>query len=127
MSQDGDTHESFRRAEPVKTSSDRSFGIVFTVVFLLVARVFGRHLKYGGVLDRRSDDLWAVTTAECLIIRFCRAAGEDYILSRRTNESRDLLSCFFHAFARRTALSVNRRRIAVIAKCRGNCFPHLRR
>lgn len=31
------THESFRRDEPVKGSSDRSFGIVFAVVFVAIA------------------------------------------------------------------------------------------
>lgn len=36
MSQDGATHENFRRTDPVKTSSDRSFGIVFTVVFSII-------------------------------------------------------------------------------------------
>lgn len=36
MSKDGTTHENYRRTDPVKTSSDRSFGIVFTVVFLII-------------------------------------------------------------------------------------------
>lgn len=31
-----DTHESFERGEEVKTSSDRSFGVVFTIVFALI-------------------------------------------------------------------------------------------
>jgi len=31
-----DTHESFARDEPVKTSSERSFGIVFCAVFAIV-------------------------------------------------------------------------------------------
>ena len=33
MADSGTTHESFERTEPVQGSSDRAFGIVFTVVF----------------------------------------------------------------------------------------------
>ncbi|NKB20000.1 MAG: hypothetical protein GKS01_05580 [Alphaproteobacteria bacterium] len=36
MSDSGNTHESFVRDEPVQGSSDRAFGIVFTVVFSLI-------------------------------------------------------------------------------------------
>ena len=36
MADSGTTHESFDRTEPVQGSSDRVFGIVFTVVFALI-------------------------------------------------------------------------------------------
>jgi len=36
MSDKGVHHESFERDEPVRTSSDRSFGIVFAVVFAVI-------------------------------------------------------------------------------------------
>jgi hypothetical protein len=36
MADSGTTHESFDRTEPVQGSSDRAFGIVFTVVFALI-------------------------------------------------------------------------------------------
>jgi hypothetical protein len=36
MADCGTTHESFDRTEPVQGSSDRAFGIVFTVVFALI-------------------------------------------------------------------------------------------
>ena len=37
MSDNGTTHESFAREQTVRVSSDRSFGIVFAAVFLIVA------------------------------------------------------------------------------------------
>ncbi len=36
MADSGKTHESFDRNETIQGSSDRAFGIVFTVVFLLI-------------------------------------------------------------------------------------------
>ena len=48
-------HESLTRAEAVKTSSDRSFGVVFTVVFLIIG--------LWPLLSGATPRLWALAVA----------------------------------------------------------------
>jgi len=65
MSASGTTHESYARNEVIKTSSNRSFGIVFTVVFAIVG-VWP--LISGGELRQWS----AIVAGVLLIVSFVR-------------------------------------------------------
>lgn len=56
---EGQTHESFARDQQVKGSSDRSFGIVFTVVFAIIGLV---PLIHGGALR-----LWSLIVAAAIL------------------------------------------------------------
>jgi hypothetical protein len=61
------THETFDRSEEVKESSNRSFGLVFTVVFALIAAYQWWHA-------RPSWPYWAgVAVAICLVSIFAPA------------------------------------------------------
>jgi hypothetical protein len=55
MSDNQGIHESFEAREKVKTSSDRSFGVVFTGVFLVVT--------FGPVLSGGAPRWWALAVA----------------------------------------------------------------
>ena len=56
----GSTHEDFGRSEPVKGSSDRSFGLVFVVVFLIIGLApLRRHLPIRP---------WALAMAAVLLV-----------------------------------------------------------
>ncbi len=60
MTDSGTNHEIFLREETVKTSTDRSFGIVFTVVFAII----GLWPLMGGHGVR----LWAIAVAGVLLV-----------------------------------------------------------
>ena len=60
MCNPGATHESIIRDEEIKTASDRSFGIVFTIVFTIIG--------LWPLIHRGAPSLWALGIAGTLLI-----------------------------------------------------------
>lgn len=60
MSDPGTTHENTVRSEEIKTASDRSFGVVFTVVFTIIG--------LWPLIHRGEPYLWALGIAGILLI-----------------------------------------------------------
>ena len=60
MSNPGTTHENIIHDEDIKTASDRSFGIVFTIVFTIVG--------LWPLIHRGDPSLWALGIAGILLI-----------------------------------------------------------
>ena len=67
------THESFKRRDKIKGSSDRGFGLVFTVVFALIGgiKVYGASYLWGGLwLGLAAATLTVALTAPRLLFPF---------------------------------------------------------
>lgn len=60
-------HESFQRSEPVATSSNRSFGLVFTVLFLVIGTA--------PLLSREPPRYWALAIACTFLLAALLFAG----------------------------------------------------